>query len=248
MSYKIYKNCISKSLSDSLFNYVLKVCNFYSPKIFNLKRQYPKKWTDPKFISEMTKLRENKKAFSSLYDTVQISNELQKIPFKSNMETIASKFLKIKKENLSIRGIIGFRMDFPNDTRNSYGWHQDSAYDRYNIKSNNGVVLWIPLINANKENGTIVIKPGSENRSFNCSKRIFSGDKYKSEQIIVMNKYLKKYPSKSVDVKKNDGLATYCGIFHKSGVNLSNQIRFTLIVKYNNQLSKDFLFYRRLKN
>ena len=66
MSYKIYKNCISKSLSDSLFNYVLKVCNFYNPRIFNLKRQYPKKWADPKFISEMIKFRENKKVFDPI--------------------------------------------------------------------------------------------------------------------------------------------------------------------------------------
>ena len=41
-------------------------------------------------------------------------------------------------------------MDFPNDKRNSYGWHQDNAYDEYNLSSKNGAVLWIPLIKTNK--------------------------------------------------------------------------------------------------
>ena len=49
MSYRIYKNSINQKTSDSLFKYVLRVCNFYSPKIFK-NQKYPKKWIDPKLI------------------------------------------------------------------------------------------------------------------------------------------------------------------------------------------------------
>ena len=55
---------------------------------------------------------------------------------------MAQKFLKTSYKNLTIRGI-QLRMDFPNDKRNSYGWHQDNAYDHYNLSSKNGAVLWI---------------------------------------------------------------------------------------------------------
>jgi len=247
MSYKIYKKCISEKSSEALFKFVLKTCNFYSPSTFKNMENYPKKWIDPNFISKIRKLRKNsKKKFSAIYNSVQVSNELQKIPYDNNFEIIAQNFLKIKKDQLLVRGI-QFRMDFPNDIRNSYGWHQDNAYDRHNVKSENGVVLWLPLIDTNQKNGTLIVKPGSECSSFNCSKKISKGTKYKSQQILVMKKFLKKYNSKSINVKKNCCLATYCGIFHKSGLNTSDQIRFTLIVRYNNQFSKDFVFYRNLK-
>ena len=199
MPHRIYKNSIKENTSNSLFKYILRVCNFYSPKIFD-KQTYPKTWTDPEFVSRMILLRKDKEKFSSIYDTVQLSNELIKISFENNLQKIASNYLKINEKNLSIRDV-KLRMDFPNDTRNSYNWHQDSAYDKFNLNSNNGVVLWIPLIDTNKKNGTLVIKPGSEYSSFNCSKRVFAGDKYPSVKIIVINKYLKKYPSKSVEKK-----------------------------------------------
>jgi hypothetical protein len=245
MIYKIYKNSINQKTSDSLFKYILRVCNFYSPKIFK-KEKYPKKWIDLKFISKLNLLRKNKNFFSSIYNTIQISNELQKIPFENQLDKIASSYLKIDKKKLSIRDI-QFRMDFSNDIRNSYGWHQDSAYDKFNLNSKNGVVLWIPLVDTNKENGTLMIKPGSENSDFNRSKKIPKIDKFSSEQILVMPKYLKKYKSVHVNVKKNNCLATYSGIFHRSGINSSDHIRFTIIVRYNNEFSKDFIFYRKLK-
>ena len=194
----------------------------------------------------MIKFRKKyKKRFSAMYDSIQISNEFQKILFNNNLDSVAEKFLKVKKDSLLVRDM-QLRMDFPNDTRNSYSWHQDNAYDRYNLFSKNGMVIWMPLIDTNEKNGTLIIKPGSQNSSFNCSTRVSKGDKYHSEQILVKEKYLKKYKSKSVNVEKNSALATYCGIFHKSGINLSNKIRFTIVVRYNNQFSKDFSLYRNL--
>ena len=62
------------------------------------------------------------------------------------------------------------------------------------------------------------------------------------------DKFVKKFPSKSVSVKKNCSLATYSGIFHKSGINTSDQIRFAILVRFNNQFSKDFLYFRNRKS
>ena len=246
MSYKIYKNCISQENSKRIFNFVLKSCQFYCPSIFGKKEHYKKTWLDKKFIDKMLKFRKNyKKRFSAMYDSVQVSNQLQKIIFKSNLDMIANKFLDTDCDNLLVRGV-QLRMDFPNDERNSYGWHQDNAYDEYNLNSKNGAVLWIPLMKTNQKNGTLVIKIGSEHSSFKCSEKIKKGSKYFSEQILVKKKFLKRFKSKSINCPKNSALATYCGVFHKSGTNKSDQIRFTIIVRYNNQFSKDFKFYRNL--
>ncbi len=244
-SYKIYKKTISVNSSKFLFKHLLSICNFYKPNTFKSFKIYKNLWNDESFTKKMIGLRKNKKLFSSIYDTMQLSNELYSIAYKNNFNSIASKFLSVPASNLMLRSV-QFRMDFPDDSRNSYGWHQDNAYDKYNLLSKNGVVLWIPLVDTNVNNGTLIIKPGSENSTFKCSKKVFSGNKYKSEQILVMKKYLKKYKSKSINVKKNNCLTTFCGLFHKSGVNTSNHIRFTIIARLNNMLSKDFLFYRRI--
>ena len=247
MSYKIYKNSLNYQTSKNLFKLVLKSCLFYCPTIFKKNHIYKKNWVDQKFINQMKDFRKkDKKRFSAMYDSLQISNELWKIAYDNKLYKIAEKFLNVKKDDLLVRGL-SFRIDFPNDTRNSYGWHQDNAYDKYNLSSKNGAVLWIPLIDTNEKNGTLIIKPRSYQSTFKCSRLYSHGSKYKSKQILVMNKYLKKYKSKSINVKKNSALTTYSGTFHKSGINTSKQIRFTLIIRFNKLFSKDFLFFRNLK-
>ena len=120
---------------------------------------------------------EGSSLFTETVFVVSFSNELKKVPFENNLQKIASNYLKVNEKNLSIRDI-QLRMDFPNDSRNSYGWHQDNAYDEFNLNSKNGVILWIPLVDTNKDNGALVIKKGSQYSSFNCSKRISKGDDY----------------------------------------------------------------------
>lgn len=246
MSYKIYRDCISEEKSRKIFNFVVKSCEFYCPSIFKKKESYKKTWLDKKFINRMLKFRKNyKERFSAMYDSIQTSNQFQKIVFSCNLDLIAGKFLKTNSQNLLLRDI-QLRMDFPKDKRNSYGWHQDNAYDQYNLYSKNGAVLWMPLINTTKKNGTLIVKIGSENSSFKCSRRVKKGTKFTSEQILVKKKFLNKYKSKSINCPKNSALTTYCGIFHKSGNNTSNNIRFTIVTRYNNQFSEDFKFFREL--
>ena len=247
MSYKIYNNCISNNRSKKLFNFFVKSCSFYCPKLFSKNENFKKTWLDKKFIKKMIIFRKKYKSrFSAMYNSIQVSYEFQRLLFESKLDLVAKKFLKIKIDDLLVRGM-QLRMDFPNDTRNSYGWHQDNAYDQYNLNSKNGVVLWIPLIDTNKKNGTLVIMPGSEHSSFKCSKKVKKGNKYESEQILIRKKFLNKYKSKSINCKKNSAIATYCGIFHKSGINTLDHIRFSIVVRFNNQFSKDFLFYRNIK-
>ena len=246
MSYKIYKNCINNTNSKKIFNLVVKSCQFYCPSLFHKDENYKKTWLDKKFINKMIDFRKNyRERFSAMYDSIQTSNLFQKLLFLSNLDLIANKFLKVDTDKLMVRHM-QLRMDFPNDKRNSYGWHQDNAYDECNLNSKNGAVLWIPLVNTNKKNGTLVVKIGSQNSSFKCSEKVKKGTKFSSEQILVKKKFLKKYKSKSINCSKNSALATYCGIFHKSGNNTSDHIRFTIIIRYNNQFSKDFKHYRNI--
>ena len=85
MSYKIYKNCISEKNSRKIFDFVVKSCEFYCPSIFNKKENYKKTWLDKKFVSKMFEFRKNhKKRFSAMYDSIQTSNQLQKLFLAAN--------------------------------------------------------------------------------------------------------------------------------------------------------------------
>lgn len=240
--YKIFDKVISKKTSIHLFNIVNRLCQFYSPEIFN-KKKYKNNWIDIEFNKKLINLRKkNRKVFAAIYDTLLKSNALNKFCYDNKFDIVAAKFLGVNKDYLTIRSCT-LRMDVPNDRRNLYGWHQDSAYDNFNTSSTNGVVLWAPLINTSKKNGTLMVKPESQNEGNVCN-LTKKGGKYSSVQITASPKFLKKYKTKSVNVKKNSALATYSGIFHKSGDNSSNKVRFVFIVRFNKILSKDFIHFR----
>ena len=100
--YKIFGNVISKRTSAHLFHIVNKLCQFYSPKIFD-NRKYKKNWEDKDFNERLIKLRKkNKKIFAAIYDTLLKSNALNKFCYSNKLDTIASKFLGVNKDYLKI--------------------------------------------------------------------------------------------------------------------------------------------------
>jgi ectoine hydroxylase-related dioxygenase (phytanoyl-CoA dioxygenase family) len=245
-SYKIYSNVLSEEKSSFLFKFLIKLIRSYD-KNFGKKLNF-KGWEDHKFNHELINIRKNnKKLFSAIYDSINESFNFLKVPFENKFIDIASDYLKVPKDNLTIT-CIQLRMDAPKDKRNVYRWHQDSAYTKLNISSTHGAILWIPLINTNRRNGTLVIKPGSQYSDIYCSERITNKKDLYSEQILVKKNFLNKYKSKHVNVKKNSALATYMGIFHKSGINNSRNIRFTIVVRFANIFKDDFIFRRKLRN
>ena len=96
MSYKIYPNSIKKSHSDNLFNYILKVCNFYKPNNFKSIENYPNRWgiellmkEKPDFLAYRKKIlwdsSEDQKWFDENYKTLRIfeynPEDFTSIPF-----------------------------------------------------------------------------------------------------------------------------------------------------------------------
>jgi len=77
MSYKIYNNCISNNRAKKLFNFLVKSCSFYCPKLFSKNENYKKTWLDKKFNKNMIIFRKKYKSrFSAMYNSIQVSNEL----------------------------------------------------------------------------------------------------------------------------------------------------------------------------
>ena len=243
--FEIVKNIIQTKDNDNIFKHFLNVCRHLSPKFFKKKKFI--NFSDESLCETLIDLKKNnREVFSNIYKTMQISNEILKIAYINKVQKIAGNFLKFPIKNFSTRNA-QFRMDLPFDKENSYGWHQDNAYYNYNVSAKNGVVLWIPLVNTNKSNGTLIIKPDSYNCDTSASsKKIKKKNKFSSDQILVKENILKKFKyEKSVNINKNNALVTTAGIFHRSGINTSKVCRFVLVVRFNNIFSKDFIYKRQ---
>ena len=222
---------------------VLKVCLKYNDY---LKLSAIKSWDDQILHDILINLRiKDRDRFSLIYDLMQKNICLDFFCSSNNLAMIAANFLDIKKDEMMVTS--QFRMDTPTDKRNIYDWHQDSAYDKLNKIPTNGAVLWIPMIDTNQKNGTIIVKPKSQ-----IEKNVYElkqkWKKYVSPQLTVPNSYLEKYKSTNISVKKGNILAMYPNLFHKSGNNTSKKIRITIIARFNKILTSDFtLFNKRLK-
>tara|TARA_X000000950_G_scaffold167391_1_gene204450 strand:+ start:1785 stop:2537 length:753 start_codon:yes stop_codon:yes gene_type:complete len=240
--YEIKKSSISQSSINKFFSSFIKICKFYAPKYFEGNTY--KSFDSQKLSNDLISLRkENKIKFSSIYDAIWNASFLAEFYSSNKLTNIGAKFLNCNPDELCLRSP-GFRIDVPNDTRNTYGWHQDSAYDKLNSVPSNGALVWCPLISTSFKNGTILVKPGSEIEENVCVNKK-KGKELVTKQLLVPKKYLDKYKTLSVPVKKNDCLVMNANVFHKSGINTSKKVRFTFVIRFNKILSKDYFFFKK---
>ncbi len=239
--FKLNRKKISMSSREKLLNSFLKVLKVCLKIEDYQKVKNVKSWNNQQLHNVLINLRiKDKDRFSLIYDLMQKNICLSFFCSSNKLPNLAANFLDIKNDEMMMTS--QFRMDTPSDKRNIYDWHQDSAYDKLNSIPSNGVILWMPMINTNKKNGTIIIKPQSQNEK-NVYKIKQKWKKFVSPQLTVPNSYLKKYKSKDISVKTGDCLAMYPNLFHKSGNNTSRQIRFTILARFNKILTRDFTIF-----
>ena len=98
-SFKIYKKSIKPSSSKQLFDQLLKVSNFYKPNIFK-NSNYPKLWTDQKFLNKMFYCKD-KKIFS-VFMTLWSCQNLTQLPYDNKLHKIAANYLR-KNEKFNVK-------------------------------------------------------------------------------------------------------------------------------------------------
>lgn len=242
--YKIFRNSINKNSINNMAIAFFNICKFAQPKLFNIKKceQFQNKNLNKVLIN----LRKRKKNnFSQIYDLMQYSDAVKKFCYENNLDSVARKILRCRNEDLYLR--TQFRIDVPNDERNTFDWHQDSAYDKLNNNPKNGLIFWIPLVDTNEQNGTLILKPKSHNEKNSYFTKVKFGLRYKSPQLVVQKSKIEKYVSLQPSCKVGDYILTYANLFHKSGYNSSDRIRFTIIARYNKIATKDFFIFMKNK-
>ena len=251
--YVIIKGLLSQYLLDQqLKNIYMLLLRFHKPDEKLKKFEQP--WNKLLFHQEIIKFRKkNPKAFSGFYDCVQSSLSLTRLLTSKNLVKCVSDILEVDVCELS-SSTLECRIDVPNDTRNLANWHQDFSYFNHNLLGLKTLTCWAPLVKLSSKSGYLQVYKKSHlegmassglNEKWNKPRDVNDNDNLFTEQLsIKKNVNLNKYKIESVKVELGDVLFFNMFLIHRSGINMSNKIRFSAQNRFHMATSKDFVPYR----
>ena len=239
-------NIVEKNQINDLGKTILLLCRKYAKDYFY---EVPENdvFSSQHFHNSIIKLKAEKPTiFGAIYDSVQCSVSLQSILLnKKILECISSLSGEPTQFHSLFHSII--RMDVPNDKKNKLSWHQDFVSSEKVIDHRDGLVLWIPLVKVNSENGSIVICPTSHNdsnaKNITVKKRDSASNS--SEYLDVPISIIDRYKRITLEADPGEIVIMSMTLLHQSGMNTSNSVRFTALGRYYPMVSEDFLPGRR---
>ena len=240
--YFIAKSIISEKKINAVLETIFRIYFKYNPS--SKLRDLQEPWNSDLFHEEIIKFRKSDpKRFSLLYDSTQTSASIMELLTSELIAKYSANLLDTKNNELCItEGMI--RMDAPGDKRNIAGWHQEISYLR-----NNGLVIWIPLSDITPDLGSLQVCPKSHNEGELkvVQNKNLPGDVSTVSVDEVKPEYIAKYSIMDVEIKKGDVLFFDTELFHRSGVNTSNRIRFSCQVRHAINTAEDFVPFRQTK-
>lgn len=177
--------------------------------------------------------RENPSSSSWIYQTILGSYKLKKFFIDIDIAPLVRDLLGIEDENNL--GVVSpaFRFDIPGDKRNVRTWHQDGNYFLENHDGDKHVVVWIPMNKSNKENGSVIIAPGSHKKG-KLDRKHEKADGFSSEQYTALEEQYKAYDHIHVVAEPGDLALIHMDLLHSSGTNTTtNEVRYTAQIRMN---------------
>ena len=235
----ILKNVIPISRINALLENIYNLYRKYSNDTELDNLEIP--WNDKSFHKKLIKFREiEPKLFGAIYDSLKTSLTLTQLVTDDIIVETVAKSLKIKPSDISISEPM-CRLDVPNDSRNALDWHQERSFFPQNRDGMNGLVCWIPLIDVTEEMGAIHVSPKSHNSGLISSDASPKKDPTYTTQISVPEEHVKKYEDLVVPMNSGDAVFFNMLLFHRSGNNLSNDVRMAVQARYHISTADDFI-------
>jgi len=165
---------------------------------------------------------ERKYIWTSVYDILKLEPLLFKLAGSEEIINL-SKLAGIKKPTFATKPYV--RVDMPNDQSHTFGAHQDWIYNK---NSRNSITIWIPLQNCSTKNGCLKVVPKShKNRTI-----------YKNKKNIIQN--TKNLRFADLPLKLGEILLFSQFLVHKSGINSSQNVRFSVQFRITDLLDKEY--------
>ena len=237
--YAILKNIVPYTRIDALLENIYKLYRKYSTDSELDEAEDP--WKSEIFHKKLIEFRKkDPKLFGAIYDSLKTSLTLTQLVSDDKIVDNVAKFLNVKPSDISISEPM-CRLDVPNDKRNALEWHQERSFFPQNRDGSHSLVCWIPLTNVTEEMGTIHISPESHKGGLIIPERNEKKNGSSTRQISVPEEHIKKYEDLTVPVDVGDVVFLNMLLFHRSGVNISDKIRFAVQARFHTSTADDFI-------
>ena len=227
--YIVVRNCLDTSHIDNMMKFIAHVIRLESGNAIT------NEINDNQILNEyLIKLkRDNPSSSSWIYQTLQSSYQLKELFIKLDLAPMAMQLLKMNDINNLGTVSPAVRFDIPEDKNNARDWHQDGNYFLENQDGNKALVTWIPLNEATKDNGSVIIAKGSHKQNKQKSNYRNAAD-FKSEQFTTPKELYEEYEKICIEADKGDIAFIHMDLMHSSGKNITqNQVRYTAQIRFN---------------
>ncbi len=229
--YLLIKNFFDRGILDNAFLDTLKIFSISMNNHLEIDfdRSTETEYVEKKMFEFFKKDIE---AFINTGKQVQHTFNLWRIATSSQIEDLLIN-LGLDFPNLSVRPSFFFNSRFLDNTGHYWklGSHQDWRSSQGSLDS---VTLWYPYVDCNKSLGALEVIPGSH---FNGLLEAGDVDYYseiKSDQI-------NESEFVSVEMNKGDLLIFNSFLVHRSGTNVTDRVRWSSQLRYNNLNEKSFI-------
>ena len=237
--YAILKNIVPYTRIDALLENIYKLYRKYSTDSELDEAEDP--WKSEIFHKKLIEFRKkDPKLFGAIYDSLKTSLTLTQLVSDDKIVDNVAKFLNVKPSDISISEPM-CRLDVPNDKRNALEWHQERSFFPQNRDGSHSLVCWIPLTNVTEEMGAIHISPESHKGGLIIPERNEKKNGSSTRQISVPEEHIKKYEDLTVPVDVGDVVFLNMLLFHRSGVNISDKIRYAVQARFHTATADDFI-------
>ena len=238
--FAIVRNIVPTQRINSLLENIFKLFCKYSKDFQDLKN-LERPWNTELFHKKFIEFRKkDPESFGAIYDSLKTSTTLTQLVTDDKVVDHIAKFLKIEPSDLAISEPM-CRLDVPNDKRNVLDWHQERSFFPQNRNGLNGLVCWIPLMDITEEMGPIHISSRSHTEGQLKLSSSEKKDASYTTQIPVPDEFIDKYEDLAVPVNVGDAVFFNMLLFHRSGQNISNKIRFAVQARFHTSTADDFI-------
>jgi len=247
--YVILKQFFSKDEIDSVVNLIKRLILNEGKKIGGKTYEKLQDMDSEKLPHEGILLLKsiNHEHMRRVVDQLNVSSYFHKFITNEKIINLAKEVTGAEKPEDVAFSFPFFRVDLPakykeEKNRFSLHWHQDSGYYDLRVSKTNSVVINTPVFDCGKTQGCLVVKKRSHKEGpVKHQEHYEDEEKKKHRRVVIPNEVLQKYDDVFVETISGDIFINHFNTFHLSGLNESNMVRYTMLVRVSNSASDDFI-------
>ncbi len=218
----LQRQVIPHAILDSLIEHISEAIGQYADDLYR-QGKIADTYADLPFATRLVALNRGSEARLRSWNNIAMSEALYNlICYSGIVEALAP----LLGHDYGFNGDYHLRPKLPNSTFTAFPWHQDSQY--YGAASQHAriITVWIPLVDVSEANGCLQVMPGS------CTWGLLPGARGSDQNMRTFEDVEARGKSVLLPMRKGDIFLFSNLTFHKSTVNLTDAVRWSIDIRY----------------